>query len=691
MGHYVVLCSSDSNFSLRDQAVAFESVQISNISLIDRSIASGGREVYVLDRQTGAPMKNVTINVRQSEYDEKLRDYKKILIGRYRSDKESHSIIPPEKRPMNTISIDCQKDNDRFYAADGYYLSDYRQSPGAGALRTFFFTDRAIYRPGQTVCFKGIMVRPGEEKRDVAADQKTVVSFVNANNQPLSHIALTSNKYGSIQGSFITPINSLNNRMGIQNESGSIGFPVEDYKHPKLEVTGNPAKESARLGDTVRVGHASQTLAFGIERQVKWEPDLSIPITTANLNGVFEPGQGTVLIYKLTPPDRIFADRVWNAPDTAILTQTRQDDNENDMTKWQHADKVFDGPFDTHKNKTLKLWGSGDWKPGAYVLEGRMKDNSGQEVTCVNYFTLYSDISGALPYAMADWFVPVKAECGPGEKPIFIVGSGYPSVKMLYEIEHKNEIVKKEWITLHNEQKRIEIPLEEKHWDNCTVHFTFVCNNRSYQHSAIVNAPWTNKQLDISFETFHDKLVPGEHVEWRMKIAGKNKDIATAEMVVALYDASLDSLTPLHWNFDAYSSFSASREWNTRHFAHIETSRPNVNGGMLSIASRNYPSLNWFGYKFEGSYGNMLGKSENMPEAALPAPSPVSQAEAAPRVNLNETAFFYPQLETDANGEIVMKFQVPEALGTWKMLGFAHTKDVRFGQISKEFVVTPNP
>lgn len=592
LGHYVILCASDSNFSLGNQAATFEPVQISSISLIDRSIANGGREFYVLDRETGVPMKGITINVRQSEYDEKLRDYKKLLIGRYRSDKDGHCIIPPEKRPMNTISIDCEKANDRFYAANGYDLSNNRQSPSAGALHTFFFIDRAIYRPGQTVYFKGIMVRLGEEKRNVAANQKTVVSFVNANNQPLSPIALTSNKYGSIQGSFIAPINSLNGRMGIQNESGSIGFLVEDYKLPKLEVTKNPAKESARLGDTIHAGNASQTLAFGIGKQVKWEPDLSIPITTAHLNGVFEPGQGAVVIYKLAPPHRIFADRVWSAPDTASLTQPRQDENESDMTKWQHADKVFEGPFDTHKNRTLKLWGAQDWKPGAYVIEGRMKDKSGQELTCVNYFTLYSDISGALPYAMADWFVPVKTECKPGEKAIFIVGSGYPSVKMLYEIEHKNEIIKKDWITLHNEQKRIEIPLEEKYRDNCTVHFTFVCNNRGYQHSAIINAPWTNKELDISFETFPDKIVPGKHAEWRMKIAGKNKDIAAAEMVVALYGASLDSLTPLHWDFDIYSSFSASREWNTRHFAHIETSSPNVNSGVYSSASRNYPLLN---------------------------------------------------------------------------------------------------
>jgi hypothetical protein len=130
-------------------------------------------------------------------------------------------------------------------------------------------------------------------------------------------------------------------------------------------------------------------------------------------------------------------------------------------------------------------------------------------------------------------------------------------VQVLYEIEHKNTIVTREWIRLSNEQKRIEIPITEQHRGNFGYHLTFIHGNRSYQHDGTISVPWTNKKLDISFETFRDKLAPGEKEEWRLKIAGPDKDKAAAEMVAGLYDASLDAFSPHGWYFSIWPNL-----WN---------------------------------------------------------------------------------------------------------------------------------
>jgi hypothetical protein len=78
-------------------------------------------------------------------------------------------------------------------------------------------------------------------------------------------------------------------------------------------------------------------------------------------------------------------------------------------------------------------------------------------------------------------------------------------------------------------------------------------------------------------------------------------------------------------------------------------------------------------------------QTESAPAAANQPPKE-DLSKVAARTNLNETAFFYPLLSTNENGEIIVKFQIPEALTKWKMLGFAHTKDLKYGQISKELV-----
>ena len=158
----------------------------------------------------------------------------------------------------------------------------------------------------------------------------------------------------------------------ITNDTG--GFTVDftalaDQSIPKLEqptfsytvsvditdMTG----ETRSASGTVNVGYVSLAFNVDIGQQVKKEPELSFPLTTANLNGTFEPAQGNIVIYKLKSPEKITRNRLWNIPDTTVITQAQHEslfpedlyDKENDITKWPKAEKVFDGEFDTQKDK----------------------------------------------------------------------------------------------------------------------------------------------------------------------------------------------------------------------------------------------------------------------------------------------------------------------------------------------------
>ncbi|HUI93049.1 MAG TPA: alpha-2-macroglobulin family protein [Chitinivibrionales bacterium] len=871
-GHYLVLAASDPEFKIAKQALCWATTQVSAISYIDRTVQDGGHEFYLLDRTLGSCLKGVTANMWVQIYDQQAREYKKVIKQTFLSDADGHISVPPQEKDYYGCSFEFKTGKDRLFLNENFSLYRYGKPSKRTVTVTHFFTDRAMYRPGQTIYFKGIMLHTDGEKNEAAAGENTTVRFYNVNRQEVAHLNLTSNDYGSVHGSFTAPSGTLNGQMYIADGHGSVYFSVEDYKRPRFEVTMNPFKGTKRLGETVRlegiarayagsavdgakvkyrivrqarfpnwwwcwwrpaqwssemeitngytvtndtggfsvdfsaipdlaipktenptfsytgyfdvtdvtgetrsavgsvnVGYVSLTLNVEVPQQVNREGSDTFNVSTANLNGTFEAAKGSIVVYKLKPPGKVYRARTWAMPDTQAMTKEKHGilfpsdlfTDELDVTAWTKGDKVFEKTFDTDREKKLTLKGLASWQQGAYVLEGTTADFAGQPVKDVRYFTLYSEKERGVPYPLADWFAPLKETCEPGEKASLLIGSGYEDVRVLFEVEHNEGIVGREWIKLSNGQKRIEIPIEEKHRGNLGYHLTFVRDNRSYRHDGTITVPWTNKMLDVSFETFRSKLAPGEKEEWRLKIAGKYKDKVAAEMVAALYDASLDAFRPHYWNFSVWPSFWPRLQWSIAKCFEAENAQLHADYWNEYPGSpyRYYPRLNWFGYNFEGSYyhryggrfggggfGRAMMKSSRMDAYeeqaydAVPASAPAPEMEekakkevsvnatpktvmgllagseakdqknaqedkarskedlsqVAARTNLNETAFFYPLLSTDENGEIIVKFQIPEALTKWKMLGLAHTRDLKYGQCEntlvtqKDLMVMPN-
>jgi hypothetical protein len=198
-------------------------------------------------------MKGVIAKVWVQVYDEHAREYRKVLHGTYTSDAEGHVTITPQTDRYGNCTVEFLCGKDRLYLNDSYSLYRYGKPQKQTNLVTYFFTDRAIYRPGQTIYFKGIMVTTDGEKNAVTPGVSTTVRFYNVNQQEVAHLDLTSNAYGSIHGSFIAPMGALNGQMHLAGGNGQAYFSVEDYKRPKFEVTANPFKGTKRLGETVRL------------------------------------------------------------------------------------------------------------------------------------------------------------------------------------------------------------------------------------------------------------------------------------------------------------------------------------------------------------------------------------------------------------------------------------------------------
>jgi len=517
----------------------------------------------------------------------------------------------------------------------------------------------------------------------------------------------------------------------------SISIDVTDINGETQSTSGN-----------IQVGYRALSIGTNISenidiQQLKEKPkSASIQIITQNLNGEFIPASGSVKVYQLKTPDIIHKESYWETTDKHLYTQEEWEKaltghlfkNENKALNFEKEKLVYEGRFNTEANKSLDFSFLKDKPQGKYLIELESKDAFDNAVSDKSFFTLIDSESKKMPAALPFHFKVLNSQCEPGQKAEFLIGTSYKNAQVLYQLEHKNEIIKEEFIKLNNETKRIEIPVEEKHRGNFSVHFTFVKENRFYNKSEVIWVPFSNKKLDIEFSTFRDKLLPGQKEEWRISIKDSEGQKAIAEMLAGMYDASLDQFVANHWSLSIYPNFYTRMSWSGEYFSSdagslMKKDMDNIHYPSIS----SYQTFNWFGFSYytyrshEVLYSRTAGKPKSMRQkdhktAEEPmldevmieseengetfgekeiADSDRADNDIVPkessdksvdfgdvklRTNFNETAFFYPHLRTNENGEIVISFTVPESLTKWKLMTLSHTKDLKYALREKEII-----
>ncbi|MDJ1471666.1 alpha-2-macroglobulin family protein [Xanthocytophaga flava] len=866
-GEYMVLLSNTPDFKTTKNGLAYAFTTISSLSYIHRNLDEGSTEFFVLHRQTGEPMAGIQAQVFVQKYSSKLQDYVYNKENVYVTDAKGRFVVPYRNAKSYDdrnffVEFSTQKDklSMRDIDDEGYYGTHLYQYPHGKAethTNAILFLDRAIYRPGQTLYYKGLVHNTDGRTSTILPNYTTTVTFHDVNHQVVATQTVTTNEYGTFSGTFTTPSKGLMGQMYLNVSGiGIVYFSVEEYKRPKFEVKFNPVKGSFRLGETIQTEGTAQAysganidgaqVAYRVVRTARfpiwwwyWRgyyptspemeithgvtqtdatgkfqvsftaiPDESVDkssdptfdykvyadvtdingethssqmvvsigykalvvgvdapdidkadakalekkwtIRTTNLSGEFEAAKGSIKIWKLKNPSRAFRERLWERPDKHVFSQEEyyklfpQDlyAEESNFYKWEKEKEVLSVDFNTSEAKEFTVNNLKSWSLGKYQLEITSTDKYGQAVKETSYFTVMDSDGKTLAYPTMFEISSLKATAEPGEKATLLVGTATDKAKMLYEVEQDGKILSQEWITLKNEQHRFEIPVKEEYRGNIMVHYSFVRDGRLYTENTTIVVPYTNKQLEIQFETFRDKLQPGQQEQWKLKLAGKQADKVMAEMVATLYDASLDVFRPHGWYASFYNAVSGRLGWQSQNGFEEDDFRSFQKewsrSDYRSYSGPSYDNLNWFGYYFGG--GGRLYRSKGIMadmkmESAKPGAPMVKQkksamkeeesvdlgmAEAAPavvadsdaknssrkqdsvkggietnevdmsnvkvRTNFSETAFFYPHLLTNDKGEISINFTIPEALTRWKMLGFAHTKELQSGSVVKELV-----
>lgn len=407
-----------------------------------------------------------------------------------------------------------------------------------------------------------------------------------------------------------------------------------------------------------------------------------------------------------------------------------------DKGEWKDAEANAPVSIKEYASSASSASSSLVWKTGVHQLEAIC----GQD-TLQQKFTLFSMKDTHPVEPTTEWYYQTAKTFPRDGKPVYIqVGSSENGAHIVYSIIAGNKLLEKGAWELGDSIVTLPFTYKEEYASGIVLNYSFVKQGKCYTRMMSIARPLPEKKLNIAWKTFRNRLTPGQKEEWTLKITTPDGKPAKAQLMSVLYDKSLDQIAPHFWNLslDFYQSLPNC------YWKHNLTFRPFYLNGVyptkyydekqLDVDKFDGKFFSYYAYmqavelsKLERSFGGTvesvrIKKDELVKEegrvmkirgskmvrvgAAAPSANKVFDVvEEMPqfvggsgsdvgqyldkvqvRENLNETAFFYPALESDNNGNVAIRFTLPESVTTWKFMGLAHDKEMRNGLLVDEAV-----
>ncbi len=503
-----------------------------------------------------------------------------------------------------------------------------------------------------------------------------------------------------------------------------------------------------------RVSVAYTALHAGLDTDVWLEAgkEIELKVSTASHDDEGRPASGMLKIHRLKEPE--------TCPRPGREDSVEWEDSalpSADPDDWEAGELVAELPVETDDKGKAVVKRS--LEAGAYRLVFETKDANGRAVRAMSGIQVVAPGAEDFP-TMIPFYTAIRADVvEPGGEAAFLWGSGYEIARACVEWSRDGKVLKREWSEQGRTQQLFRFPVGEEHRGGITATVWQVAMNRLHQCDEGVEVPWTNKKLTLRWEHLVSKLEPGAKETWTAVIEGEGSEAVAAEMVATLYDASLDAFVShgfqsLGWllrrensrydewelsgaveDFEEVSEFAVPEgfDWRVPFRSFRDELEIFGDGGAaggvpwrtrslyVSDEGLGAPMAMSVGESFSITSGNRSGDgavTRNSIDAILNNPArmqgnqPAYRAssdfiglpqagaaavEVAARANLQEIAFFFPDLTSDAEGKVRITFTMPEALTKWRFLGLAHDAEMRSGLLegetvtAKDLMVQPNP
>lgn len=677
------------------------------------------------------------------------------------------------------------------------------------------YTDRAIYRPGQTVHVSAVAFnnKYGKETTANAGRQMRLI-LKDANYRVVGEETVVTDDFGTVSASFTLPTTGLLGRFMVQAECGVTStryFSVEEYKRPTFTVEFDEVAEKYAAGDTLTVkGHAKTYAGVPVQgAKVEYTVSRSGALwwrwnygggsaetlyegsAVTDADGTFEAVVPMVLpddadddadnaVYCRYRPARFYTiTAMADVTDVAGETRSGQlalplgnkavlfdcqmpEKTERDSLKTitfvlkNAAGKDVDGDVTWRVDNSAAYSARANTPVQVAELSGEWLVSGRHRLVAVcgtdtieKDFVLFS-IEDKRPCVKTDeWFYSTSDTFRRDGKPVYVqIGSSDEDVHVLYTMITGNTVVESKVLKLDNSVETMTFEDREDFGDGVLLNFAWVKNGVMHKYETEIRRPLPDKRLITKWTTFRDRLVPGQKEEWTLNIVRPDGTPAVAQLMAVLYDKSLDAFTLNQWTFNTQISTSmpntswtapyskvmsligrsmtkdlavktlAFNRFDDKYFVSVPRYLDGIKirGAKLmkteatmmamadGIGSANAVELNDVVVVGYGAQKKAMTAGAAMEEIAADTDAgenggTAETGAAQPaqvRENMSETAFFYPALTTDSDGNVSVKFTLPESVTTWRFMGLAHDKDMNNGFLygeavaRKDVMVQPN-
>lgn len=770
---------------------------VSDIFVLTQQQPKNQIRLAVVSATTGQPIPNAKVKVDFNRYSSKKDD----LILKLTCNNNGEVIINQKKEYSENPNIFAYTDTDKFCPDQNLWVDNYDVASGETRDVAHIYTDRSIYRPGQTVHVAVLVNRLEKSSITKAIEgRKMTVSLLDANSKTVEEKEVVTDAYGKASADFVLPKQGLTGLFQIKtnrpNESQS--FRVEEYKRPTFQVEIPTVTEAYADGDTVEVKGYAKTYAgvpvqgakveYTVERRHSWwwrwyddveedDPELGEDEVVTDENGMF-----IMRVPIIIPKDPDGDDakkssnpRFYNFVAHAKVTDVSGETHEGEISlplgtkptalscevpEKELADSLKSIRFSRRNASGAEIAGDVRYRIDngkEYRAKANTKIDLPQKLSSGTHtivavcekdtakaeFVVFT-LDDKKPAAQThDWFYITGNEFPDDGSPVRLqLGSSDPNVHVFYSFIADDRVIKSGALELDNSNYNLSLPYNESYGDGVVLTFAWVKEGKMYEHVEQISKPMPDKRILLKWTTFRDKLVPGQEEEWTLSAIRPDGTPADAQLIATLYDKSLDQIYTHYWRF--YTNIHAllpRTDWNCYRFgANSYSANKGYRSMIVPYLSYYHFDESLFDFWMPRYYRHTSGRSrrltkaldsaimeepmlgaaagavvefemaaDEMNDAAVMEKKSVRLATGSKvieekgtsndvqiRENLDETAFFMPAVVTDANGNLSLKFRLPESVTTWHFMGLATDREMNYGSISgdavskKDVMIQPN-
>lgn len=694
------------------------------------------------------------------------------------NDKTERTIVTDDK---GEAVVDNVKYNLRIYATKG---ADNAMKPvtmyGVGyhfrrqqdvQKQCNIFTDRAIYRPGQTahVALTRYNMSDGKELSAAVGDTVTVI-LRNAQYDEVERKQAVTDGMGGASVDFVLPKDMRSGTWSLTADgmnTSTANIKVEEYKRPTFDVTLEKPVVDYGDGDTLTVSGKASTysgvpvanarVAYSVRRLSQWwcmgtsmgQRELLRDTVTTAADGTF-----SIMMPMVLPKDVV----AWRPCFYKVEATVDVTDNAGES-----HNATMSLPIGNRRASLACEMGKELLADSAITVTPVRRNMAGQEidgkVTMVLDGSTVAVVEANKPYTLApdiasgghtliaicegdtvknDFVAFRKSDASPmvnthmwcyqsaerfpedGGEVWLQVGTSDNDVTAYYSVFSGERVIKEGTVSLSNSNITHTLTYKPEYGDGLTIAFAWVKDGQLYSEMRGVERPLPSKKLDMRWTTFRDRLVPGQQEQWAVTITKPDGTPADARMVAVLYDKSLEQFVKHSFRFNDMRWLSLPNAyWN------MTLGEPRHHWMRQSWKPQGVKWLQ-FSYFVEQLYGrdellysakevrksnSFAGRAMKISGMALSEVKVAAAHDAAGteensveeemdgipvRGDFAETAFFLPNVRTDADGVATMTFTLPESVTTWRFMAVAHDNVMRNATLvadavaQKPLMVQPN-